>query len=294
MRLEAAAPAKVNLALHVTGRRGDGYHLIETLVVFTRYGDRLRVEEAERDSLTLGGPFAALLAGADPNLVLRARDLLRRHFGAVAERPVAIHLEKNLPVAAGIGGGSSDAAAALTLLSRFWGIDADSRRLAAIGLQLGADVPMCLAARPLLARGIGERLEPLPVLPPLPILLVNPGVPLATPAVFGALLRRDNPALPPFGGGSDADAIAGWLRAARNDLEAPALSLAPEIGRALALLNNEGALIARMSGSGATCFGLFRSEAEAARAEEAIARGNPGWFVRATATMAPAPELGHV
>ena len=292
--LECAAPAKINLALHVTGRRADGYHLLESLVVFSNYGDRLRAEPAEADAFYVTGPFATALPSDESNLVLRARDLLRRHLGKAAEQPVTLRLEKNLPVASGIGGGSSDAAAALGLLARFWGIELDREELKAFGLRLGADVPMCLAARPLLARGIGDVLKPLEAFPPLPLLLVNPGLPLSTPAVFAALMRRDNPPLPPLNSTSGMEEMVDWLRGARNDLEAPALSLAPEIGGVLSLLRAEGALIARMSGSGATCFGIFETAGAAKRAEESIAARQPAWFVRATSTTASTPELSHV
>jgi len=292
--LECAAPAKINLALHVTGRRADGYHLLESLVVFSSYGDRLRVEPAEADAFAVTGPFAEALQADESNLVLRARDLLRRHFRKAAEQPVALKLEKKLPIASGIGGGSSDAAAALGLLARFWGIDIDAEELKALGLQLGADVPMCLSARPLLARGIGEVLEPLESFPSLPVLLVNPGLPLSTPAVFAALMRRDNPPLPALRHAGGIAEAADWLRGTRNDLEAPALSLAPQIGGVLSLLRSEGALTARMSGSGATCFGIFQTQGEAVRAGEAIAAREPGWFVRATATTASTPEFSHV
>ncbi|WP_173931023.1 4-(cytidine 5'-diphospho)-2-C-methyl-D-erythritol kinase [Chelativorans sp. Marseille-P2723] len=283
VRLERAAPAKVNLALHVTGRRADGYHLLESLVVFTRYADRLRVREAEADSFLVRGSFATQLKGEKDNLVIRARDLLRQHFGGEAAAPVSLELEKNLPVAAGIGGGSSDAAAALALLSCFWELDVSKDELARLGLALGADVPMCLSPRPLLARGIGEALEPVD-LPALALLLVNPGVPLLTPAVFDTLPRRENPPLPAMLPGGSLQDIAHFLRTTRNDLEAAALSLAPEIGDLLSLLRANGALIARMSGSGATCFGLFDTVEAAERAGAAIAASNPGWFVRATVT----------
>ncbi|MCT7373616.1 4-(cytidine 5'-diphospho)-2-C-methyl-D-erythritol kinase [Chelativorans salis] len=283
-RLERAAPAKVNLALHVTGRRADGYHLLESLVVFTRYGDQLHAAPAEHDTFSLAGPYGAQVPRDADNLVLRARDLLRRHFGV--DKPVALTLEKNLPVASGIGGGSSDAAATLHLLARHWHVKAGHRDLAKIALALGADVPMCLAARPLLAHGIGEALEPVRRLPALPLLLVNPGQMLATPDVFAALERRENPPLPPFQGGGGVAEIVRWLNSARNDLEAPALMLMPEIGIALKALRSEGALIVRMSGSGATCFGIFETEGQAQAAEKAIGSRRPEWFVQATITTA--------
>lgn len=286
---ESVAPAKINLALHVTGRRDDGYHLLDTLVVFTRLGDRLRVEAASEDSFEVTGPFGRQVPSDAANLILRARDLMREHFGAAAERPVKILLAKNLPVAAGIGGGSSDAAGALTLLSRYWNIEAEPDALAGIALRLGADVPMCLAARPLSARGIGDRIDVIPLFPELPLLLVNPGIPLATPEVFKALLNRENPPLPTLRGMSTDD-VVDWLAATRNDLEPPALALLPAIGGVLSALRDEGALVARMSGSGATCFGVFKSAQAAAEAEFAISSEYPGWFVKATSTMPAAEE----
>ncbi|RIK87554.1 MAG: 4-(cytidine 5'-diphospho)-2-C-methyl-D-erythritol kinase [Hyphomicrobiales bacterium] len=279
------APAKVNLALHVTGRRADGYHLLDTLVVFAEAGDRIRVRRAARDGLAVTGPFAAQAPAGAENLVARARELARTIAGGRAF-PVEIELEKNLPVASGIGGGSSDAAATLRALDRLWGLALPRPALAEAALPLGADLPMCLAAETLVARGIGETLTPAAGLPPLTLVLVNPGVAVATPAVFKALERRDNaplpepPALPGF------DALAGWLAMQRNDLEAPAVAIAPAIAAALAALRGSGAVVARMSGSGATCFGLFRSRQDAARAASAIAAARPSWYVAATTTIA--------
>lgn len=290
-RLERAAPAKINLALHVTGRRADGYHLLESLVVFTRHGDRLWVEPAERDSFSVTGPYSADVPLTTDNLVLRARDLMRREFGT--NEPVALILEKNLPVAAGIGGGSSNAAAAMQLLTEHWRIS-DTASLPPLGLRLGADVPMCMAARSLVARGVGERLEPVHDLPALALVLVNPGVPVATPQVFAALEKRDNSPLPPLRHGGEALQIADWLSATRNDLEKPALALVPEIGAALNALRTHGARLARMSGSGATCFGLFENESHAQAAASALANRQPQWFVQATATVPSLQEIENV
>lgn len=274
------APAKVNLALHVTGRRDDGYHLLNTLVVFTEVGDTVSVAAAEQDSFTIQGPFAGLLDDEADNLVLRARDLLRSLYGDLP--PVAISLEKNLPVASGIGGGSSDAAATLRALMRLWGIELSADALAAAALRLGADLPMCLYARTLVARGIGEEIEPVEGMPPLHMVLANPGVAVPTPAIFRALASRENPPLPRLAG---ATALFDWLAATRNDLEAPAIALAPEIGDVLSALSASGAAPARMSGSGATCFGLFNSPAEAEAAASAIAARYPAWYVTATRTI---------
>lgn len=281
--ISETAPAKVNLALHVTGRRDDGYHLLDTLVTFTQAGDRVTVGPAESDTLALSGRFADGLPADGSNLVARARDMLRALAGSRAF-PVAIRLEKNLPVASGIGGGSSDAAAALRALVRLWGLDLPAGALAAAALPLGADLPMCLAARPLLARGIGEALTPVAGLPPLPIVLANPGVAVATPSVFRALARRDNPPLAPLPERPGIAALVDWLAAARNDLEAPALSVAPEISSCLAALRGNGAMLARMSGSGATCFGIFASRQDAAQAAAAIAAAQPSWYIEATQT----------
>lgn len=287
------APAKVNLALHVTGRRADGYHLLDTLVVFAEAGDRIRAEPAGEDRFSIGGPFADALQGGGENLVLRARDLLRKTAGYGP--PVAITLEKSLPVASGIGGGSSDAAAALRALTRLWGLTTTPETLQRAALTLGADLPMCLAASTLVARGIGESLEAVSGLPRLAMVLVNPGVAVATPAVFRALAHRGNPPLPPLPSlpvRPSFAALADWLAGTRNDLEAPAVSLAPETGAALAALRAAGAAFSRMSGSGATCFGLYASDAEAARAAAAIAAGRPSWYVKATRTIEKAQADG--
>ena len=275
------APAKINLALHVVGRRVDGYHLLESLCVFTRFGDRLAVEASEEDRFEVRGPFAEGIPANDDNLVLRARDALRRHFPD-ATPPISIGLEKNLPAASGLGGGSSDAAAALTALSRLWRLPVDTRDLRDIGIALGADVPMCIERTPLVARGVGEALEPLPRFPALPVVLANPGVEVSTPAVFRALRRRDNPALPELPALTDCASVAAWLAETRNDLAAPALGCAPVIADVLQGLDRHGALLARMSGSGATCFGLFRDLADAAEAAERLRAERPDWFVVAT------------
>lgn len=282
-----AAPAKINLALHVTGRRADGYHLIDSAVTFTRFGDRIGVEEAPIDGFSTIGPYAHLIpAGAD-NLVLRARDLLRG-LASSACPPVRIMLDKNLPPASGIGGGSSDAAATLRALDRHWQLDLGETRLRDAALSLGADLPMCLAARPLRASGIGERLEPVDAMPALDMVLVNPGVEVATPAVFAALARRDCAPLPALPRSLSRTSLLDWLALTRNDLEAAATTIAPAIGEALAALEEAGAAFARMSGSGATCFGLFEGAAAAARAAKAISAAHPGWFVTATQTT-PSP-----
>ncbi|HEV7254806.1 MAG TPA: 4-(cytidine 5'-diphospho)-2-C-methyl-D-erythritol kinase [Mesorhizobium sp.] len=280
--VEEIAPAKINLALHVLGRRPDGFHELESLVAFSPgAGDRLSFAPADRDGLEITGPFAAALSSDGDNLVARARDHLREAFAGHPCPPVQIGLEKNLPVASGLGGGSSDAAAALHGLAKLWGLPDDSR-VGAIAERLGADVPMCLFAKPLIARGSGERLEPLPDFPALAVVLANPGVSLATAAVFAALASRENPGLPPLPPSPGFSALLAWLRQTRNDLEPPASTLAPEIRDVLAALDGAGAAFSRMSGSGATCFGLFATPVEAAQAALALASEQPGWFIKGT------------
>lgn len=274
------APAKVNLCLHVTGRRADGYHLLDSLVVFAGTGDRVTAAPGQGLALRLEGPEAAGLAAEPDNLVLRAA----RTMG-VAE--ASLTLWKGLPVASGIGGGSADAAACLRALARLTG-----RGLPDAGavLALGADVPVCLAGRPARMRGVGEALSPLPPLPPVWMVLANPRVAVSTPQVFAGLGRRDNPALPdlPAQGWRDAAALARWLAAAtRNDLEAPARAVAPVIGDVLAALAAApGCLLARMSGSGATCFGLFARDTEARAAAAALRAARPLWWVAAAPMLA--------
>ena len=278
------APAKINLALHVTGRRADGYHLLESLAVFTRFGDRIELAEADEDSFSVSGSFADAVPTDGTNLVLRARDALRAALPHASAR-VAIKLEKNLPVASGVGGGSSDAAATLRGLARLWDLDAGHERLTAMAAELGADLPMCIAAKPLVARGTGDELSPVSGFPALGLVLVNPGVGVPTPAVFAALQRRENDSLPPLPSMIDFHTLRGWLEATRNDLEDAAHSIAPSVGAAKAALEKAGAGFARMSGSGATCFGLFETGNVAKRAAAAIRNRHPGWFVAATRSM---------
>jgi 4-diphosphocytidyl-2-C-methyl-D-erythritol kinase len=270
--LNSFAPAKVNFFLHVTGRRADGYHLLDSLAVFPAVGDCLRLEPDDELSLTISGRFGGALSAGPDNLVLRAARLLAARAGLKAAG--RLHLEKNLPVASGIGGGSADAAAALRLLARHWNF---SDPLLEIALSLGADVPVCVASRAVQMSGIGEILAPAPRLPEFGVVLVNPGVPVATAAVFQARTQRfSQPAHLPDGW-PDAAAMAAALGELSNDLEAPAIVLAPRIAEALAELRAvPGALLARMSGSGATCFGLFATAAQATRAAAALNR--PGWW----------------
>jgi len=273
------APAKINLALHVTGKRPDGYHLLESLVVFTRLGDRITVSRRQ-DGFDVSGPFGAGLAADSSNLVIKARDTFRRRFPACP--PTKIQLEKNLPLASGIGGGSSDAAATLRALARICDVD---DALFDIGAELGADVPMCLAAKPLIAKGIGDTLIPVSGMPELAVVLVNPGVHVATPDVFRGLASTSNAPSPDLPLRLDLQALVGWLRESRNDLQATAERLAPVIADTMAALQYTGPIFARMSGSGATCFGIFESAAKADAAARTIRSEQPDWFVAATSTM---------
>ncbi|MDO5604622.1 MAG: 4-(cytidine 5'-diphospho)-2-C-methyl-D-erythritol kinase [Paracoccus sp. (in: a-proteobacteria)] len=269
-----AAPAKLNLALHVTGRRGDGYHLIDSLVAFAAVGDEVALEPGPL-SLEIRGPFASGLDAGPDNLCLRAARL--------AGMEARITLTKSLPVAAGIGGGSADAAAVLRGLGRM------GAQLPAAPQVLGADVPVCLAGRPARMRGVGELIEPVPALPRMSLVLVNPGVALSTPDVFGALTQRDNPGLPPLPDAFDLAGLVGYLSACRNDLEAPAITLCPAVATVLRALRDEGAMIARMSGSGATCFGIFPDAAAAGLAAYRIGAAYEGWWITATG-LAPHPK----
>lgn len=282
--VEVFAPAKVNLTLHITGQRSDGYHTLDSLVAFASVGDTLRVSEYDVPSLTVEGPEAGGVPADMENLALRAAELVR---GA---RGTAITLHKALPVASGVGGGSADAAAAVRAAILLEGEHA--KTLMAFGpdilletrfrslVNLGADVLMCLLPRTLRAQGIGEKIDFHP-LPPLPAVLVNPRVPVSTPDVFRALVQRDNPPMPnPLPEFSDTNALIDWLATQRNDLQDAALGVAPAIGTVLnALSSHSGCTLARMSGSGATCFGLFPSIDDAKSAAAAIGRDRPDWWV---------------
>lgn len=281
------ARAKINLALHVTGRRADGYHLLDSLVTFCESGDRLDITASDEDRFSVSGPFADVLGGPADNLVLKARDGLRQRLAAagISTGPVAIHLEKNLPVASGIGGGSADAAAALHGLLRIWRTNLEPQEGKALLLSLGADVPMCFAGTPLAARGIGEDITPLPQMPAMALVLANPLIGVSTPAIFKALERRDNP---PVGVLPASSSLADWidcLKRLRNDMEPAATMLVPEIAAARAMLDGQGALMSRMSGSGATCFGIFDSPEKAKAAAEALRRQRPDWYFCATRTI---------
>lgn len=274
MTITETAYAKINLALHVRARRADGYHELETLFAFVDDGDRLTAAPAEGFSLTIIGPFAAGLSAGEDNLVLRAARLLAARNGVTAG--AAFTLDKRLPVASGIGGGSADAAAALRLAARLWGQHVP---YASIALELGADVPACWASITARGEGVGEALTALgDGLAGTPVLLVNPGVAVSTGAIFKAWKGTD---LGPLGCGDDLLTLA---QSARNDLTKPAIALAPVITDVLAALGGQsGVTLARMSGSGATCFALFECAAARDAAAAAIAAAHPEWWQMAGA-----------
>jgi 4-diphosphocytidyl-2-C-methyl-D-erythritol kinase len=272
--LAELAPAKVNLFLHVVGRRADGYHLLDSLAVFPGAADRLTAGHAPGLALTVTGPFGDGLDTGPDNLVLRAARVLAERSGVAAG--AALVLDKRLPVASGIGGGSADAAAALRLLSRLWSISLPDGVLQELALGLGADVPVCMAGQAARMGGVGDQLSPAPELPPFGAVLVNPGVAVSTPEVFRARTG-------PFSGKAflprswpDAAVMAQDLSVLANDLEAPALRLCPVVGDVLAWLRAQpGCLLARMSGSGATCFGVFRDGRAASAVADRVPR--PWW-----------------
>jgi 4-diphosphocytidyl-2-C-methyl-D-erythritol kinase len=278
------APAKVNLTLHVTGRRADGWHTLESLVALSRGGDTLTLTEGEPLALSIEGPGAATTGRVEDNLVLRAA----RHFAQryPAARLGSFHLVKRLPVAAGLGGGSSDAAAALRLLARANAVALDDSGVMETARASGADVPVCLMGRARMMRGVGDELGPLLALPPLICLLVNPGKPVATKDVF-SLMNIAPGAATGFGGHPELypnmppEALIAALRKGRNDMEGAACLLAPVIGDVLSVLGAaRGCRLARMSGSGATCFALFKDCRSAARAKEAILRTHSSWWAK--------------
>ncbi|MBK1839586.1 4-(cytidine 5'-diphospho)-2-C-methyl-D-erythritol kinase [Azospirillum sp. YIM B02556] len=304
-----AAPAKLNLYLHVTGRRADGYHELDSLVAFTEFGDGLaltpgvaRVTLRGADlppagpRLAIAGPFGPALMTENPanNLVMRAAHALAARLGRQAD--VMIALTKALPVASGIGGGSADAAACLRALARLWRVPADDPALFAVAAGLGADVPVCVAGRSCYFGGIGDVLDEAPELPETHVVLVNPNLPVPTPAVFKAMAAARAAGGGAFStparftrGPADAAGLAALLIERTNDLTAPALTVAPMIADVLAALERSaGCLLSRLSGSGATCFGLYATAAAAESAAQAIAAAAPGWWVRPT-RLRPTP-----
>lgn len=269
------APAKINLTLHVLGRRADGYHLLDSLVAFADIGDELVAKPADTLSLGINGPFAKGLTVGEDNLVMRAARLLNHDAG----RGAALTLTKNLPIASGIGGGSSGAATTLLALAQLWNISADWHG-AKLTTALGADVPVCLRRRPTRLQGIGELLSDAPALPRCGVVLVNPGQPLSTPEVFRAFggPMAPAPALPTQF--SELRDLIGYLKAGDNALTTAATSIVPAIADVLAAVRQQPACaLARLSGSGPTCFGVFPDRTRAAAAARTLAAQAPAWWV---------------
>ncbi|MEX2643411.1 MAG: 4-(cytidine 5'-diphospho)-2-C-methyl-D-erythritol kinase [Acetobacterales bacterium] len=285
------ARAKINLALHITGRRVDGYHLLDSLVVFAEVADTIRAAPLEEGfvDLVVDGQFGGDLEHGTPtdrNLAYLAADALIHASPGRRMNGVRLLLTKRLPIASGLGGGSADAAATLRLLNRFWGLGLPAAQLAELGVGLGADVPCCLVSRPLRAEGIGERITPLPGIPSLPIVILNPGVALETRSVFRRLpdAERKPMGAIPKGFKSIMEFVL-WLRRTRNDLYEPANALEPAVGKAVrALAADPECLFARMSGSGATVFGIFLSAEAADRAATRIHASRPDWWLAVTRT----------
>lgn len=272
--LTITAPAKLNLFLHVGPRAEDGYHAIASLAVFLDLADQLTFSRVTKGvSLDVTGPFADAAGNGEGNLVMRAV----RAFGVDG---LAIALEKNIPVAAGLGGGSADAAATLRALQTLFPGKHSSDEIARIALSLGADVPMCLASTPVFAQGRGERLTPSPAMPVLPMVLVNPRVSVATAQVFGALKHRSGAHLPAHPARFEtASSLARWLEHTTNDLEAPAREIAPVIGEVLAALRAQSPLFAAMTGSGATCFAIFADMDLANNASATLRKQHEKWWI---------------
>ncbi len=269
------APAKINLFLHVGEKRGDGYHALQSLAVFAQVGDVLELRASEELTLSIQGLFAAGLAAQGDNLILKAARLV--------ERTADIVLTKNLPVASGMGGGSADAAAALRGLRELWKTNDSDARLCEIAEVIGSDVPVCIESKPAWMEGRGEVLAPMASLPAMAMLLVNPGVTVSTADVFRGLKTRTGTGMTRPDGFRDAADLLQFLRATTNDLEAPARTLEPKIADVLEKISaRHGVRVARMSGSGATCFGLFESDDGAQSAAQAISAAHPSWWVRAT------------
>ena len=280
------ARAKVNLYLHITGRRADGYHLLDSLIVFADTGDEISLAPADQLSLTIDGPFAAGLGAGPDNLVLRAAHALQDVTST--RRGAAIRLTKNLPVASGIGGGSADAAATLAGLCGLWDVAPGRAALHGIAAKLGADVPVCLDGAASFVGGIGEDLVPARGLPPAWLLLANPRIATPTPAVFKARQGAFSKAARWSEAPRDFADFAARLRSSANDLTEAAISVTPAIRDVLvALAALPGCVLARLSGSGATCFGLFADEAGARAAEGTLRGVRPDWWVSAAPIARP-------
>ncbi len=273
------APAKLNLYLHITGRRDDGYHLLESIFVFTTFGDEITITPASTLSVTIDGPFCASLASESPegNLAYRAAALLQKKYAV--DQGAHIHITKNIPVGAGLGGGSSDAAAVLKGLNQLWHINCDDQSLAALGFSLGADIPACVIQKPVFVSGIGEIIKPIDLSLASSVLLVNPNHYLSTPAVFQQYKKNNSG----FTKGMEGMPGTTYPLPFSNDLESAAIQLLPDIQVILDTLKKQtGCTLARMSGSGATCFALFQDAASMRTAEKNIRKIFPMYWVQCT------------
>lgn len=280
MSVSVKAPAKINLYLHVTGKRPDGYHLLDSLFAFARDGDVITAKQADGLSLEIIG--APDLSAGEDNIVIKAARKLAAALGI--EPNAHLVLEKNLPIASGIGGGSTDAAAALKALQILWKKTLPDEKLYALALELGADVPSCLAGKAVQVSGVGEILTPAPKIPALPVVLVNPNKPVSTPAVFKTRKPVLSEPMPFTSACADIDVFIVELKKRRNDLQDAACALEPAVAEVLQALENQPlCLFSAMSGSGGTCFGLFRTPENAANAAEDIAATHPNWWVKQTA-----------
>ena len=281
-RVEELARVKINLDLQVVGKRPDGYHELDSVVVFGDLHDRLVIEPAARLRMDILGPMRDQIPIGEDNLVMRAARALA--FWAKIEPRAAIRLDKHIPVAAGIGGGSADAAATLRGLAKLWQLEIDAETLYDIGNTIGADVPVCIWSKPARIRGIGERIDPVRGLPELPLLLVKPDVSLATARVFDALSwPPPPPGRQPLQPNPSPTRLAVWLGASRNDLQQAAIGQAPVIAECLTFLERiSGCRLARMSGSGATCFAIFADRGESEAAAAFVRRQRPDWWAAAT------------
>jgi 4-diphosphocytidyl-2-C-methyl-D-erythritol kinase len=288
--IKESASAKINLFLHVGTRRADGFHPLQSLAVFTDMGDALEIEAATDLSLKLQGPFAKGLEGEGDNLVLRAAKALLEKAALGGAQGAKLTLTKNLPVASGIGGGSADAAAALRGLRALWNLDKDEAALRDIAAALGSDIPVCVLSCSSFMEGRGELLRPAQSMPRVPMLLVNPGVAVPTRDVFAALINRSGADMAlPRGRFADTADLLRFLETTRNDLEEPARRIQPVIGEVLSTMAAlPGALLARMSGSGATCFAIFADDDCCARAADKLKQAQPGWWIAPTFV----PECG--
>ncbi len=283
-KLTDIAPAKINLYLHITGKRNDGYHELDSLVVFPEIGDNISIEKADGIELSSYGPFSDFLPSTSENIVIRAAKWLK----AVANVKVGakITLCKNLPVSSGVGGGSSDAATVISLLKRFWNVSLDQNKLMKSALSLGADIPVCLKRQSSYIGGVGEVLISPPTIPAFWLVLVNPGIPVETAKVFSSHSPNFSPISRFNKSPKDAQSLAVLLSERKNDLENSAISLFPEIAEVLnSLANIPNILISRMSGSGATCFGLFEDPSSAKLAEQLLKEEHPAWWIKKTQLM---------